>query len=62
MKTPEVPPAETPASFGWHVAVLVLVGALYVYAGSRGPLERMVTHLAGRAAALVRADRVRSPR
>jgi uncharacterized membrane protein len=62
MKTPEVPPAETPASFGWHVAVLVLVGALYVYAGSRGPLERMVTHLSGRAAALVRADRVRSPR
>ena len=62
MKTPEVPPAETPASFGWHVAVLVLVGALSVHAGIRGPLERMVTHLSGRAAARVRRrDRVREP-
>lgn len=61
MKTPEIPPAETPESFGWHVAVLVLVGALYVYAGSRGPLERMVTHLSGRAADRVRGDQTGNP-
>jgi hypothetical protein len=62
MKTPEVPPAEVPASFVVHVAVLLLVGALYVYSGSRGPHERLVTHLSGRAAARVRGDRVGQPR
>jgi hypothetical protein len=59
MKTPEVPPAEVPSSFPVHVAVLLLVGGLYVYVGSRGPLERMVSHLSGRAAASVRGDRPR---
>jgi hypothetical protein len=62
MKTPEVPPAEVPASFVVHVAVLLLVGALYVYSDSRGPLERLVTHLSGRAAARVRGGRVGQPR
>jgi hypothetical protein len=59
MKTPEVPPAEVPSSFPVHVTVLLLVGALYVYVGSRGPLERMVSQLSGRAAASVRGDRPR---
>jgi hypothetical protein len=57
-----VPPTEVPASFVVHVAVLLLVGALYVYSDSRGPLERLVTHLSGRAAARVRGGRVGQPR
>jgi hypothetical protein len=57
MKTPEVPPAEIPGSFMWHVAVLLLIGALYVYAGSRGPLERMVSNLSDRASTFVRGER-----
>jgi len=61
MKTAEVPPAETPESFWWHVAVLLLVGALSVYAGIRGPLERAVSHLSGLAAARVSGDRMRQP-
>lgn len=52
MRTDRVWPAEEPASYGWHVLVLLAVGAAFVAARRRGPLEWLVGR-AGRAAALV---------
>jgi hypothetical protein len=49
MRTQRVWPAEEPSSFGWHVLVLLAVGALFVAVRRRGPLE----WLAGTAAAAV---------
>jgi hypothetical protein len=42
MRTEQVWPAEEPSSFGWHVLVLLSVGALFVGARRRGPLEAAV--------------------
>ncbi len=45
MRTEPVWPAEEPASFGWHVLVLLSVGALFVGVRRRGPLEAVVGRL-----------------
>ncbi|WP_051217990.1 heparan-alpha-glucosaminide N-acetyltransferase domain-containing protein [Nocardioides insulae] len=42
MRIPQVPPADTPGSFGWHVLVVFGIGAVWVALGWRGPLERLV--------------------
>jgi hypothetical protein len=42
MRTEQIWPAEEPSSFGWHVLVLLSVGALFVAARQRGPLEAAV--------------------
>ena len=42
MRTEQVWPAEEPSSFGWHVLVLLSVGALFVAVRRRGPLEAVV--------------------
>jgi uncharacterized membrane protein len=42
MRTPEVWPAEEPDTFGWHVAVVLGVGAVFALLGRRGPLEAVV--------------------
>ena len=42
MRTEQVWPAEEPSSFGWHVLVLLSVGALFVAFRWRGPLEAAV--------------------
>ena len=42
MRTEQVWPAEEPSSFGWHVLVLLSVGALFVAVRWRGPLEAAV--------------------
>ena len=42
MRTEQVWPAEEPSSFGWHVLVLLSVGALFVAVRRRGPLEATV--------------------
>ncbi len=39
MRSPRVWPADVPGSFGWHVLVLLGLGALFALAGRRGPLE-----------------------
>ena len=52
MRTSWVWPPEEPASFGWHVLVLMSVGALFVAAGRRGPLESVARELSGIAARL----------
>ena len=39
LRTERVWPAEEPASLGWHVLVLLAVGAAFVAARRRGPLE-----------------------
>jgi hypothetical protein len=39
MRTERVWPAEEPASLGWHLLVLLAVGAVFVSARRRGPLE-----------------------
>lgn len=46
MRSGWVWPAEEPDTFRWHVLVLLAVGAAYVAAGRRGPLERVATWLA----------------
>jgi uncharacterized membrane protein len=42
MRTERLWPAEEPSSFSWHVLVLVGVGAVFVAARRRGPLEAAV--------------------
>ena len=42
LRTERFWPPEEPSSFGWHVLVLVSVGALFVAAHRRGPLEAVV--------------------
>jgi Flp pilus assembly protein protease CpaA len=42
MRTEQVWPAEEPSSFGWHVLVLLSVGAVFVALRWRGPLEAAV--------------------
>jgi hypothetical protein len=42
LRTPEVWPPEEPGAYGWHVLVLLVIGAVYVALGRRGPLERAV--------------------
>lgn len=54
MRSPGVPPAEVPGAFPWHVVVLLGIGALFVLAGRRGPLEWLVATLSGLMARLVR--------
>ena len=48
MKTPAVPPAETPDSYVVHVLVLLGVGAVFVALGLRGPLEWFVSRVSAR--------------
>ncbi|NYI43619.1 putative membrane protein [Nocardioides aromaticivorans] len=42
MRTPDVWPAEQERTFGWHVAVVLGVGAVFALLGRRGPLEWLV--------------------
>ncbi|HWJ08447.1 MAG TPA: heparan-alpha-glucosaminide N-acetyltransferase domain-containing protein [Nocardioides sp.] len=42
MRTPEVWPAERESSFGWHLAVVLGIGAVFALLGRRGPLEWLV--------------------
>lgn len=47
MRTERVWPAEQPSSFGWHVLVLLSVGALFVALRTRGPLEAFLGWVSG---------------
>lgn len=42
MRTPDVWPAERESTFGWHVAVVLGIGAVFALLGRRGPLEWLV--------------------
>ena len=42
MRTPGVWPAERESTFGWHLAVVLGVGAAFALLGRRGPLEWLV--------------------
>ena len=42
MRTGRVWPPEQPSTYGWHVLVLVLIGAAFVLARRRGPLESLL--------------------
>ncbi len=42
MRTPDVPPAETPESYVWHVLVVLGIGAAYAAMRRKGPLEQLV--------------------
>ncbi|MDQ4055703.1 MAG: heparan-alpha-glucosaminide N-acetyltransferase domain-containing protein [Actinomycetota bacterium] len=56
------PDDDTAASFGWHVLVLVCVGAVFVALDRRGPLEQLVGHAAEAASRWSSQGRVRSRR
>jgi len=60
MKTPEVPPTETPDTYLWHVLVVLAVGAVYAGLRRRGPLEQVVASLSGAAAQSLSRTRPRS--
>jgi hypothetical protein len=45
LRTERFWPAEEPSSFGWHLLVLMAIGALFVALHRRGPLEAMVGRL-----------------
>lgn len=60
MKTPDVPPAEVADSYVVHVLVLLAIGALFVAAGWRGPLERLVSWASTGVGRLVAPTRSRS--
>ncbi|GAB3257061.1 heparan-alpha-glucosaminide N-acetyltransferase domain-containing protein [Nocardioides dilutus] len=47
MRTDRFWPAEEPDSFRWHVLVLLAVGAVFVAARRRGPLEWVVARVSG---------------
>lgn len=49
MRTPRVWPPEQPSSMGWHVLVLMGVGALFVAAGLKGPLEAVLARVSASA-------------
>jgi hypothetical protein len=49
MRTPRVWPAEVPASYGWHLLVLMTIGALFVGVRRKGPLEAVVSRLSAAA-------------
>lgn len=42
MRTPDVWPAEQERTLGWHVAVVLGIGAAFALVGRRGPLEWLV--------------------
>ncbi|GAA4803945.1 heparan-alpha-glucosaminide N-acetyltransferase domain-containing protein [Nocardioides caeni] len=42
MRSPDVWPAEQTGTFGWHVAVVLGIGAAFTLFGRRGPLEWVV--------------------
>lgn len=42
LRTPTALPPEVPDAFGWHVALLGIIGAVFVVIGRRGPLEALV--------------------
>ena len=54
MRTPDIYPAERSETFVVHVLVVLGIGAVFVAAGRRGPLEWLVTTASNRTAALVR--------
>jgi predicted transporter len=60
MRTQGVWPPEVPGSFGWHLVVLMSIGAVFVALRRRGPLEQLVSSWSNAAAALVRGDSVRA--
>jgi hypothetical protein len=47
MRTERVWPAEEPSSLGWHILVLLTVGAAFVAVRRRGPLEAAVGAISG---------------
>ncbi len=49
MRTEWVWPEEQPSSFGWHVVVLVSLGAVFVAVRRRGPLEAAVSGISAAA-------------
>ncbi|RHW25366.1 DUF1624 domain-containing protein [Nocardioides immobilis] len=42
LRTPDVWPPDDPRAYGWHILVLLAVGAAFVTWGRRGPLEYVV--------------------
>lgn len=42
MRTPDVWPDERESTFGWHVALVLGIGAVFALLGRRGPLEWLV--------------------
>lgn len=54
MKTPEIWPSDEPSDFPIHVAVILVVGALFRVAGLRGPLESAVSWCSSLASKLTR--------
>lgn len=54
MRTGEILPDDTPETFVTHLLVVLGLGALYTALGRRGPLERLVSALAGGVARRVR--------
>jgi uncharacterized membrane protein len=61
MRSPLLPPAEEPSSFPYHVVALLGIGAVYVAARRRGPLEWVVGLASSRTAAVVRRRPAREP-
>jgi uncharacterized membrane protein YeiB len=51
------PPDDGVGAYGWHVLVLLWIGALFVAVGARGPLERVVRCASRTAMRWVRADK-----
>jgi len=59
LRTDRFWPPEEPSSYGWHVLVLMTIGALFVAFGRRGPLEAGLSRVS--ASATRSRDRCPSP-
>ncbi len=51
------PDEDSRTNYGWHVLVLLWIGALFVALDRRGPLERFVGWVSRAATRRVRADK-----
>jgi hypothetical protein len=55
MRTPEIPPAEVPDAYRWHVLVVLGIGALFAAGHHKGPLELVVARVSGAVTRRVRS-------
>ena len=55
MRTPEIPPAEEPDAYLWHVLVVLGTGAVFAAGRHKGPLEWVVAQVSGSVTRRVRS-------
>ena len=55
LRTPQIPPAEEPDAYLWHVLVVLGIGAVFAAGRLKGPLESVVAQVSGSVTRRVRS-------